>query len=222
MFWIRDHKKLLLYPDGPCKDAKLSQRNLHIQFLPCVCPIGFIQNPTKESKCDCECDKALLPYISNCTPQTQELVRESNIWITYVNSTINGYLLQPHCLMDYCHQPNKRVFINLNIENGSDSQCALERSGLLCGICRQGLSLSLGGSLCLSCPSYWPEMFIAILVAAFLSGIALITLILCLNLTVAVRSINGIIFYANIVGANKSTLFPFTMPGAKFLSLFIS
>ena len=222
VFSIRDHKKLLLYPDGPCKDAKLSQCNLHIQFFPCICPNGFIQNPTKESKCDCECDKALLPYISNYTPQTQELVRESNIWITYVNSTINGYLLQPHCPMDYCHPPNKRVFINLNIENGSDSQCALERSGLLCGTCRQGLSLSLGGSLCLSCPSYWPEMFIAILVAAFLSGIALIALILCLNLTVAVGSINGIIFYANIVGANKSTFFPFTMPGAKFLSLFIS
>ena len=124
--------------------------------------------------------------------------------------------------MDYCHPPNKRVFINLNIENVSDSRCALERSGLLCGTCRQGLSLSLSSSCCLSCPSYWPAMFIIILVAAFLSGIALIALILCLNLTVAVGSINGIIFYANIVGANKSTFFPFTMPGANFLSMFIS
>ena len=76
VFSIRDHETLILYPDGPCKDAKLSQRNLHIQFLPCVCPIGFQTNPKEESKCDCECDKDLLPYISNCTPQTQELIKK--------------------------------------------------------------------------------------------------------------------------------------------------
>ena len=222
VFSIRDYEKLLLYPDGPCKDAKLSQRNLLIRFLPCVCPVGFKPKPTERSKCECECDKALLPYISNCNTTTQELTRESNIWITYVNDTVEGYLLQPYCPMDYCHPPNKKVFINLNVNNGSDSQCALERSGLLCGTCRQSLSLSLGSSRCLSCPSYWTVILIIILLAALLGGVTLIALILCLNLTVAVGSINGIIFYANIIGANKSTFFPFTMPNAKFLSMFIS
>ena len=222
VFSIRDHEKLLLYPDGPCKDANLSQSSVDVRFLPCVCPNGFQRDQKEKSRCKCECDKDLLPYISNCDPQTQVLYRESNIWISFVNTSVSGYLWKPYCPMDYCHPPNKRVIINLNIDNGSDSQCALERSGLLCGTCRNGLSLSLGSSLCIACPSYWPAICIVLLVAALLGGIALVVLILYLNLTVAVGSINGIIFYANIVGANMSTFFPFTMSNMKFLSIFVS
>ena len=218
VFSVRDHEKLLLYPDGPCKDANLSRSSVDVQFLPCVCPNGFQQDQKEESRCKCECDKALLPYISNCDPQTQELFRESNVWISFVS----GYLLQPYCPMDYCHPPNKRVSVNLNIDNGSDSQCALKRSGLLCGTCRDGLSLSLGSSLCIACPLYWPVICIVLLVAALLGGIALVALILYLNLTVAVGSINGIIFYANIVGANKSTFFPINISNMKFLLTFTS
>jgi hypothetical protein len=223
VFSIRNREELLLYPDGPCKNANLSQSNLIVEFLPCTCPIGFQQKPAEASKCECECDEALPPLIT-CVPQKEYLVRESNIWITFVNSSesVSGYLWQPYCPMDYCHPPNKKIFVNLNIINGSDSQCALERSGLLCGTCQNGLSLSLGSSRCIACPSYWPAVCIIIILAALLGGIALVVLILCLNLTVAVGSINGIIFYANIVGANKSTFFPFTISNMKFLSMFIS
>ncbi len=221
VFSISNREELLLYPDGPCKNANLSQTSLTIEFLPCTCPIGFQQNPAEASKCECECDIDLPPLIT-CVPQKEYLVRESNIWITFVNSSGSGYLWQPFCPMDYCHPPNKKIFVNLNIINGSDSQCALERSGLLCGTCQNGLSLSLGSSRCIACPSYWPVVCVVIILAALLGGIALVALILCLNLTVAVGSINGIIFYANIVGANKSTFFPFTISNMKFLSTFIS
>ena len=223
VFSIRDREELLLYPDGPCKNANLSQTSLIVQFLPCTCPIGFQQKLAEISKCECECDEDLPPLIT-CVPQKEYLVRESNIWITFVNSSISGYmyLWQPYCPMDYCHLPNKQVFVNLNIVNGSDAQCALERSGLLCGTCRDGLSLSLGSSRCIACPSYWPAVCVVIMLVALLGGITLVALILCLNLTVAVGSINGIIFYANIVGANKSTFFPFTISNTKFLSTFIS
>ena len=173
-------------------------------------------------KCECECDSALLPHISTCNPKKEYLVRESNIWIAYINSSVSGYLWKPYCPMDYCHPPNKEVLINLNFENGSDSQCALNRSGLLCGTCQPGYSLSLGSSLCILCSSYWTVTCFIILVAAFLAGIALVAVILFLNLTVAVGSLNGIIFYANILAANKSTFLPFTMPNANFLTIFIS
>ena len=45
-------------------------------------------------------------------------------------------------------------------------------------------------------------------------------MILMLNLTVAMGTINGIIFYANIVNANSSAFFPFTEP--IFITVFIS
>ena len=221
VFSISEYEELLLYPDGPCKDANLSLSSIIIHFSPCMCPIGFQQNLAEGSKCDCKCDEILPPLIT-CVPQTEYLVRESNIWITFVNSSVSGYVWQSYCPMDYCHPPNQRVFINLNIGNGSDSQCALERSGLLCGVCRDGFSLSLGSSLCVACPPYWPAISFVLLVGALLGGIAFVAVILYLNLTVAVGSINGIIFYANIIGANKSTFFPSTLSNMKFLSTFIS
>ena len=49
----------------------------------------------------------------------------------------------------------------------------------------------------------------AIAMAAILAGIALVTLLLVLNMTVAVVTLNGVIFYANAVYANKSVLLPF-------------
>ena len=63
-------------------------------------------------------------------------------------------------------------------------------------------------------------MFVVILVAAFLAGIALVVLLLVLNLTVAVGTLNGIIFYANIVVAHNSILLPFLQPN--FITMFIA
>ena len=96
--------------------------------------------------------------------------------------------------------------VNLNIPNGSDTQCAHGRSGLLCGTCQPGLSLSIGSSHCLPCPSHWPANLIAIVIAALLAGILLVVFILVLNLTVAVGTLNGIIFYANILSIKNSTV----------------
>ena len=88
---------------------------------------------------------------------------------------------------------------------------------LLCGSCQSGLSLSLGSSRCLPCPSYWPALLIAITIVAILAGI---TLELVLNITVAVGTLNGLIFYANVVYANKSILLPFQE--TNFITVFIS
>ena len=99
--------------------------------------------------------------------------------------------------------------IDLNQPNGADAQCAFNRSALLCGSCQPGLSLSLGSSNCLQCPGYWPIQLVAITAAAILAGILLVTLLLFLNMTVAIGSLNGLIFYANVVFANRSILIPF-------------
>ena len=100
-----------------------------------------------------------------------------------------GYIT---CPLDYCF-PN--VPVNLNVANGSDdAQSAKHRSGLLCDVCRPGLSLSLGSSHCLKCPKMWYRTSLAVLAATLLAGIALVTVLMLLNLTVAVGTLNGIIF----------------------------
>ena len=87
--------------------------------------------------------------------------------------------------------------------------------------CGQGLSLSLGSSQCIQCPKNWSQDLIGIMVAAFIVGIVLVILMLALNMTVAIGTLNGILFYANIVAVDAETYFlPFTAPG--YISVFIS
>ena len=61
---------------------------------------------------------------------------------------------------------------------------------------------------------------LAILLGISLAGIALVIVLLMLNLTVAIGTLNGILFYANIIAANGSTYMPFSMPN--FTTIFIS
>ena len=73
--------------------------------------------------------------------------------------------------------------------------------------CRPGQGLSLGSSRCIQCPENWHRDLIGIVIAAFVAGIALVIFMLALNMTVAVGTLNGILFYANIVAANADTYF---------------
>ena len=104
----------------------------------------------------------------------------------------------------YCKY-SQSLPVNLTQPNGADAQCIFGRSALLCGSCQSGLSLSLG---CIQCPTYWPVLFVLISVAAIIAGIVLVAILLLLNMTLTVGTLNGLIFYANILSANKIILFP--------------
>ena len=219
------HEELILYAEGPCRNASWSQSRVKIAFQPCSCPkIGFQPKHSEPNAitCECICDSRLYPYITNneCNYQTGSLTRKSNFWITYVDNPkpfSSGYVVYPNCPLDYC-LPN--VSVNLNIANGSDdSQCANNRSGSLCGACKPGLSLSLGSSRCIQCSSTWYMTFPAMLTVGVVVGIVLVTLLLVLNLTVAVGTLNGIVFYANISGANGGAM---TYTSPRFPHLFLS
>ena len=210
-----------LYADGPCGSSRLSTRQLYIEFTDCTCPVGF-QPLASNTRCECDCDSKLFPYITDCNSTTESLMRvNTNSWITHVNNTDPpGYVIHPNCPFDYCRPLTENVSMNLNLLNGSDAQCAYNRSGILCGACREPLSLSLGSSRCLLCLSYWPAVFTIILVAAIIAGILLVTALLTLNMTVAVGLINGFIFYANILAANSAVFFPSSEPS--FPTIFVA
>ena len=204
-----------LFADGPCGSSTLSTRYLHIQFTECACPVGF-QRRDIDERCVCDCDSRLSPHITNpnCNLTTESLVRvNTNSWITYTNDTDPpGYIIHPHCPFDFCQPQTENVSMNLNLPDGSDAQCAYNRSGVLCGACQNNLSRSLGSSRCIPCHSHWPVVLVVILLAAIIAGILLVTALLALNMTVAVGLINGFIFYANIVEANSSIYFPSSEP----------
>ena len=191
------------------------RQTLHIQFTDCdSCPIGFSKS-TEQNICKCDCDPHVKPYITGCDASQETLTREGDFWITYINSSENatsGYLIYPFCPYNYCLPPTSTVEINLNLPDGADSQCANGHSGLLCGQCQSGLSLSLGSSRCMFCSTKWPIMLVAMVAVALLAGILLVVLLMSINLTVAVGTLNSIIFYANIVEANSSIFLPFSTP----------
>ena len=100
-----------------------------------------------------------------------------------------------------------------------DQQCAFNRSGILCGACERGLSHVLGTSKCILCTSLWTPPIIVTLIAA--AGCVLVVALLFLNITVSAGTINGLIFYTNIIRANFAIFFPHQM-SKSFLSMFIA
>ena len=190
-----------------------SKRIIKLKFLACIqCPIGFQEFNDDARGCDCACNRILETYVINCNYTRETITKKgTTAWIDHLTiKNTSGYLIYPQCPLDYCHPSDLTIEINLNIPNGADAQCAHNRSGLLCGACSSGLSLSLGNSHCLKCHTHWPGILVAIIFSTLLAGIVLVASLLILNLTVAVGTLNGLIFYANIVAANQHKFFPST------------
>ena len=203
---------LIIYAEGPCSNVGISELNVNVEVVKCICGPGFMTvNNTNRCTCDCDNDKEFMKYIQTCNYTDKSVTRKGTFWIDskLYNSTesSSSYFIYPYCPLDYCQPPSKEIPVNLNVENGSDAQCANNRGGLLCGRCLSDHCLSLGSSKCLEIPDKLYEQTVGILISAFFAGIILVFLILYLNLTVAVGTLNSIIFYANIINAHKTTYF---------------
>ena len=99
--------------------------------------------------------------------------------------------------------------------DSQDEQCALNHADTLCGKCRANYSSVLGTSRCKRCNNT-----MLVLLPVFVTcGVLLVIALIQLNLTVSVGTVNGLIFYANIIQANRASFFPNTQ---SFLSIFIA
>ena len=163
-----------------------------VTLLPC--PHGLELN---NGMCQCtsalssvnnvKCDVNLMPH---------PISKSSNSWLYYNKhySCTVGYV---NCPFDYCN--SSTISFSLN---DPDIQCANNRSGILCGACQQGLSLMLGSNKCSQCSNKYISLILPFVVA----GIILIAFLLVCNLTVSVGSINGLLFYANMMKLNMSSI----------------
>ncbi len=211
-------EELVLYAEGPCQNANISSRLIHIHFKECQCQAGFMVSLEDNWICRCICHKQLQSHLKECNSSSLLLVRNSQAWMGIVssNNVTEGYLVHRHCPYDYCLPPSFLVQINLNVESGADAQCAFNRSGILCGACKPSFSVALGSSNCLQCSSYW----LFLLIPFCLSGIVLVVSLLILDINVSKGTLNGIVFYSNIVVANRAILIP--IEKYNFLAMFIS
>ena len=188
-------------------DLYIANLLINIKMLPC--PLGFeFQNKSMT----CICNSKLIKHGINCSIDTQTIWRKNSFWITTAEAS-RELIVHEHCPFDYC----KPDSFNLNLED-PDEQCAFNRSGILCGACQHNLSHVFGTSACMECSSMWALLWVPLMA---LAGIALVVLLIVLNLTVSVGTINGLIFYANIVRANHAIFFPPNTTNS-FLSWFIA
>ena len=168
---------------------------VHVKLKPC--PLGF-----KLSESVCTCHPQLQALAITCYSHDGKVLREPPIWInaTFNNGTPVGFIVHENCPFDYC----KPYSLNLSLEK-PDHQCAFNRSGILCGACQENYSQALGSSNCKPCSNLWLLLFIPI---NALAGIALVAFLMLLNLTVSEGTINGLIFYANIIKLSQAVFFP--------------
>ena len=167
-----------------------------------TCPPGFSLG---NSSVSCICDQALQKYTNHCniTNGIGRITRKFDdlFWVGYDQS--RGLTVHPNCPFHYC--VNHTVVFSLN---NTDMQCANNRSGLLCGRCKEGYSLALGNFQCVENSMQCTNNYLSLLIVFAVMGVALIFLLLVCKLTVATGTLSGLVFYANIVGAHRTIFLP--------------
>ena len=194
-----------LYPENPCQSLA-DGVDLYLEIVPC--PIGF-----KLLDDHCMCSDKLLKFTQKCKIENSIGIIE-RMWNTFWISQTNTDTLIIHeyrCPLDYCKDVS--VDVSLNI---SSVQCDFNRNGTLCGQCKENFSLALGSLHCISCSNKHTTLILFFLIA----GIALIAITFLLQFTVSVGTLNGLLFYANIIQANHQAYFP--RAKINFCTIFIS
>ena len=194
--------------------SALQDTPLFISIALLDCPAGFTLSDQPHR---CVCNERILECNLTCSINDQTVHREGTTWInaSVSGNSSNGVIVHQHCPFGYCKQDP----VDVDLTN-PDIQCAYDRSGTLCGACKPNFSLALGGSQCLPNCS---NSYLSPLIPFALAGFALVFFIKILNLTVSQGTLNGLIFYTNIVAANRSIFFPAQHNKfLSFLSVFIS
>ena len=140
-----------------------------------------------ESICNCI---PSLDRLATCDITNRTIKRKGNSWISPMNGSV---LIFENCPFDYC---NNETFAS---DNPSE-QCNYERSGTLCGDCLPGYSLTLGSNECRNCTEHVRQTTpVVLIMASCLASIGLVVVLTSLNLTVSVGTINGLLFFVNVV-----------------------
>uniref|UniRef100_A0A1X7U3W7 Uncharacterized protein n=1 Tax=Amphimedon queenslandica TaxID=400682 RepID=A0A1X7U3W7_AMPQE len=161
------------------------------------CPAGFSIN---SSQGICTCSQSVSRENVTCDIVSLNITHNGLLWIgTYDTSTPfnanatnpNACIINEDCLL-YC-SPSPVAFML----NDTDTQCVDNRGQRMCGSCRDGYSLLMGSNKCGQCNDDY--MMIAWIALFAVMGVLLVVLLIALNLTVSVGTLNGLLFYANIV-----------------------
>ena len=176
--------------EDPCRPS-LSTVAIRIRMQPCS--RGFEQQEK-----ECVCDRRLTEHfgISVCDINTYSIEMRRSLWLQYDENYLK---VHANCPLDYCQVAKSSISLS-----SPDKQCARGRSGVLCGGCAENYSIVLGSSQCNDCTtSKYNFIWLTLLFAV--AGMALVALLLVCNMTISHGTLNGLIFYANVVSTSGLT-----------------
>ena len=197
------HLKLVTTPGG--QDTTIIINVTH-------CPPGFtLSKDGRRSRCVCS-DFILNTLESSCNESQGTVARPEHYWVG--TETVDGNCLVafiPICPINYCREEVTEVDLTT-----ADPLCVSGRTGILCGSCKEGLSVVFGSPECKKCSN----ASIAYIIIFILAGLILVSIMFLLDLTITTGTINGLLFYANIVNIDSNIYFRGT--GQHFFLVFIS
>lgn len=170
------------------------------------CNTGFIYDDTQEK---CVCDPILEGLHESIECQSDGSITHGQLrWVGFQDNSTDEAMdlvyVTSLCVYDFCSESD------MLIKNLSDSaeQCNNNRTGVLCGGCKEGYSRVFGSSACRICNNV-TLLYILLYMA---SGILTVLGIFTLHISIVHGYLNGPILYANIVSTFGTILFPPNRP----------
>ena len=181
------------------------------------CPPGFqlIVN-------SCKCQETIFEVTGIedvCNSRTGLIKCPQQDWMKPIldeNLTYQGFMWSPNCPAHLCRN-DEQHWLNFSSDN-VDFLCLEYRTAMLCGTCLQNYSLTLSSLKCSKCSNN----YLSLLLVFALAGVALIASLLLLHMTIADGTINGLIFYANIINIIKDIIFSQDKLPPSLLTIFLS
>ena len=149
------------------------------------CPPGYyLKNGS------CVCDSKLVSHKYSCDIDAEGFVGPPGYWTGLVGQSL---LFDVNCHPNYCDR-DKRDF---HLTDDPAEACLGNRTGVSCGECKENYSMVFGSD---TCYDHCTDVYLLTIPAYALAGLLLVVLLFALRITVATGTINGLIFYTNVLG----------------------
>lgn len=185
--------ELKLRANAWCKNDQLFDQYLYVDFI--KCPVGF---ELDDDSCNC-----IGNVFFSCSLDSEVVIRNSPYWVGFDEQDAAKSVVVGLCPYDYCKGGAVQIKTNSDALY-HDMLCQFGRTGVLCGECPLNTSAVFGSSRCRDCGN--DSLFLLIPLAA--GGLALVFVIIVLDITVTHGTINGLIFYVNVVQIIDTQIFP--------------
>lgn len=206
-WWIEAKCSRLTFPSTTLSHLSIVPKNyrhqtgsyykrLNVMVSVEPCPFGF-QMSRKGTECECTPQV----YASNqleCNMVNLTILRISKVWIGQLSSNVTA--VYRFCPYGFCTQDR----VEFDSSNTDGMLCSPGRSGILCGECKHGLSLTIGSeNYCMPCSN--SHLALVLIFGAL--GIVVVVLVTGLKLTITEGTINGLLFYAAVFHLNGDSFF---------------